>query len=95
MATMQKNEGQERHENRPGGGIGSPLSNDAYNVIAALHAKLEGMEAYRKFAKDGDEKCWQECTEYDQKCVDVLVDRLEQIVRAGKLRHATTSGAKA
>src|SRR5262249_1579817 len=58
MATMEKDEGQreQRRENKPNTGIGSPLSNDAYNLIAALHAKLEGMEAYRKFAFDGDQK---------------------------------------
>jgi hypothetical protein len=95
MATMQKNEGQgqqQRRENKPGTGIGSPLSNDAYNIIAALHAKLEGMEAYRKFAFDGDEKVWQELTDCDQKCVDVLIERLEEIVKAGKLRAARSEG---
>src|SRR5690606_18600766 len=53
--------------------VGSPISNDAYNVIAALHAKLEGLEAYRKYAKDGNGAVWKELTQADVECVSTLV----------------------
>lgn len=66
--------------------VGSPISNDAYNVIAALHAKLEGLEAYRKYAKDGNGAVWKELTQADVECVSTLVDELEKIVKSGKLR---------
>jgi len=41
-------------------GVGSPISNEAYNVLAALHAKLEGLEAMRKFSAQGNQPIWQQ-----------------------------------
>lgn len=67
-------------------GVGSPISNEAYDVIAALHSKLEGLEAYRKYAKDGNLGLWKELTECEVEGVSTLVDELERIVKAGKLR---------
>ena len=66
--------------------VGSPISNEAYNVIAALHEKLEGMEAYRKYAKDGNASVWKELTQCDVEAVSTLVGELERIVKSGKLR---------
>jgi hypothetical protein len=68
------------------GGIGSPISNEAYDVIAALHAKLEGLEAYRKYANDGNVGLWKQLTNTEIEAVSTLVDELERIVKAGKLR---------
>ncbi len=67
-------------------GIGSPISNDAYNLIAALHAKLEGLEAYRKYARDANPEVWRRLTEADSQCVEMLCDELERLVRDGKFR---------
>jgi hypothetical protein len=67
-------------------GIGSPISNEAYNVLSALHAKLEGLEAYRKYASDGDGRVWQQLNQQDVQAVDVLVQELERLVRDDKLR---------
>jgi len=66
--------------------VGSPISNEAYNIISALSAKLEGLEAYRKYAQDADAKLWQELTEVECKAVERLVSRLEEIVKDGKFR---------
>lgn len=66
--------------------IGSPISNEAYNVITALQAKLEGLEAYRKYAKDGDTELWRELTRNEVQLVCRLVDKLEALVKAGELR---------
>jgi hypothetical protein len=68
------------------GDIGSPISNEAYNVISALHAKLEGLEAYRKYAKDGGPQLWQKLTSTEIEGVKQLCDELERIVKDGKLR---------
>ncbi len=68
------------------GGVGSPISNEAYNVINALASKLEGLEAYRKYAKDGEGGIWQQLTQIELEGVKKLVDELEQIVKDGKLR---------
>jgi hypothetical protein len=100
MATMQKqgdqdkkmkNEGQPRAE----GDIGSPISNDAYNIVAALHNKLEGLDAYRKYSKDGDAQVWRDLTQQDIRCVEILVDELERLVKDGKFRQMHRPGTKA
>ena len=69
--------------------VGSPISNEAYNVITALQSKLEGLEAYRKYAQSGDSRLWQELTRRDAEAVEQLVTELERMVRDGKLRIRT------
>jgi len=68
------------------GDIGSPISNEAYDILAALHAKLEGLEAYRKFAKDGNQQIWKQLCDQDVQSVALLLDQLETLVKDGKLR---------
>ena len=75
------------------GGIGSPITNEAYNVITALQAKLEGLEAYRKYSKDGQNQVWQKLTQVEMQGVSTLVDELERIVKDGKLRMQTPGKA--
>jgi len=70
--------------------VGSPLSNEAYNVITALQAKLEGLEAYRKYSRDGGTSIWAAMSRTDTECVEKLVDELEQMMRDGKLRSSQT-----
>jgi hypothetical protein len=71
-------------------GIGSPISNPAYNVISALQAKLEGLEAYRKYAQsDGNTQLWQQLTQIDTQAVQLLTQQLEQIASKGQLRMNT------
>lgn len=70
-------------------GVGSPISNDAYNVITALQAKLEGMEAYRKYQQNGNDQIWQQLTDLDTKAVGMLTQELERLVQQGKLRLGT------
>ncbi len=106
MATMNRNEGNVGMEGQRGGqqqgnvqgglgqGVGSPISNEAYNVITALQAKLEGLEAYRKYQKDGGSSIWQELSQADIQCVTTLVDELENLVKGGKLRSQISGGTK-
>jgi len=68
-----------------GEGMGSPISHDAYNIISALHAKYEGLEAYRKYSWDGDQRIWRELTERDDEAVRLLCDELEKLAREGRL----------
>jgi hypothetical protein len=71
-------------------GIGSPISNPAYNVISALQAKLEGLEAYRKYAQsDGNTQLWQQLTQIDTQAVQLLTQELEQMASKGQLRMNT------
>ena len=67
-------------------GVGSPISNEAYNVIAALQAKLEGLEAYRKYQANGDQQLWQQLTQQDTQGVELLVQELERLVKEGRFR---------
>ena len=42
-------------------GVGSPISNEAYNILTALQSKLEGLEAYRKYSQSGSNSdIWQQ-----------------------------------
>ena len=67
-------------------GVGSPISNEAYNVLSALHSKLEGLEAYRKYSQDGDARIWQQLSQQDTQAVETLVQELERLVQQGKFR---------
>jgi hypothetical protein len=76
-----------------GQSVGSPITNEAYNVISALASKLEGLEAYRKYCKDGSGQIWQQLTQIEVQGVQKLVDELETLVKAGKLRMGTPGKA--
>jgi hypothetical protein len=69
------------------GTVGSPISNEAYNVLTALQSKLEGMEAYRKYSQSGaNGQIWQQLAQSDNQAVEMLVQELERMVRDGKFR---------
>lgn len=59
-----------------------PLSNEAYNVIAALHEKLDALEAYRGSEGPGaDASLWEELRRADLHAIYKLTGRLEQTLR--------------
>jgi hypothetical protein len=78
MTTMQT---QTQHSQ----GVGSPISNDAYNLIAALYAKLEGLDAYRKYQQSGGQ-IWQQPSQQKIQGVQTVVQELERLVKDGKFR---------
>jgi|GEM_PF-3533690 len=94
MATAQNQNGNVNVGQQQGGqgqqtqgqGVGSPITNEAYNVITALQAKLEGLEAYRKYTKDGGSQIWQNLSQIEVQAVGKLVDELERLVQDGKFR---------
>jgi hypothetical protein len=90
MATTTRDDQNQQQQSKQGGGmegnLGSPISNEAYNVINALANKLEGLEAYRKYAKDGKQQVWEEVSDHERQGVMLLVDELERLVKDGKLR---------
>jgi hypothetical protein len=67
-------------------GVGSPISNEAYNVITALQSKLEGLEAYRKYQQSGGGQFWQQLTQLDMQAVQLLTQELERLAQSGGLR---------
>jgi hypothetical protein len=76
-------------------GVGSPITNEAYNVLTALQAKLEGLEAYRKYSKDQGGQLWQKIAQSELESVRVLVDELERLVKDGKLKMREPGRANA
>ena len=76
-------------------GVGSPITNEAYNIVKALGSKLEGLEAYRKYAKDGDAETWQRLTQVEMASVQTLCEKLEELVRDGKFRMKEPGKANA
>ena len=95
---VNQQQGGQQNQNLQGqgqtGNVGSPISNEAYNVISALASKLEGLEAYRKYSKDGSGQIWQQLTQIEVQGVQKLCDELEQIVKDGKLRMQTPGKAQ-
>jgi len=73
-------------QSRTEGSVGSPISNEAYNVLTALQSKLEGLEAYRKYSQGDTSGLWQALTESDLQAVDRLTQELERLVRDGQFR---------
>jgi hypothetical protein len=68
-------------------GVGSPISNEVYNIISVLHEKLKGLEGYRKFSQaGGNSQIWQYLNQVDTQCVQVLTQELERLVQGGQLR---------
>jgi hypothetical protein len=74
-------------------GIGSPISNEAYDVLSALHSKLEGLEAYRKYAQNGNDQLWQQLSQQDNQAVETLIGELERLVRENMFRLQTPGRA--
>jgi hypothetical protein len=54
-------------------------------VIAALQAKLEGLEAYRKYQQSGG-RIWKQLSDMDNQAVQILTEELERLVQEGQLR---------
>jgi hypothetical protein len=59
---------------------GSPVDNATYNLIKALGEKLEAIEAYRKYEKDGGSgaRIFRQLGEEDARHAEQLLDALRQ-----------------
>lgn len=62
------------------GSGGSPVDNPTYNLLQALTSKLEAIEAYGKYRRDGDEELFgqleQEERQHAQQLLQALRGRL-------------------
>jgi hypothetical protein len=74
-------------------GAGSPISNEAYNVLTALQSKLEGLAAYGKYqqSSQGNSQIWQQLSQVDNQAAEMLAQELERLVRDGKFRMHSSS----
>jgi hypothetical protein len=60
------------------GTVGSPVDNETYNLLQALTSKLEAIEAYSKYAKDGGDgaRLFERFAQQDRKDVEQLMEAL-------------------
>jgi len=65
-------------ERMAGGTAGSPVDDPTYNVLMALASKLEAIDTYRKYGKDGGSGIWQRLADEDRKHAEMLLDELKR-----------------
>jgi hypothetical protein len=61
-----------------GGGGSSPVDNATYNILMALTSKLEAIDVYAKYAKDGDGDLWTRLSADERRDVEDLLTQLKQ-----------------
>ena len=63
------------------------VSNEVYNVLKAVSAKLEGLAAYNKYEQDqSNAQLWQQLRQQDEQAVRQLLQQLERFAQEGKLK---------
>ena len=63
---------------RNGETVSAPVDNATYNLLMALTSKLESIEVYSKYAKDGDGDLWVRLGADDRRHADELLATLKQ-----------------
>ena len=56
----------------------SPLDNATYNLVSALHTKLEGIEVMNRYAQDDDSGIFQRIASDDRRHAEELLQQLRQ-----------------
>jgi hypothetical protein len=56
--------------------VDSPVDDATYDVLMALASKLEAIDTYRKYAKDGDASFWAQIAQDDRRHADRLLEEL-------------------
>ena len=57
---------------------GSPIDNATYDVLMALASKLEAVDTYRKYEKDGGGTLWKQLADEDRKHAEMLLEELKR-----------------
>lgn len=67
----------------PAGSQGYPVDNITYDLLSALHTKLEGLEAYKKYVQDaqGDQECQQLFQQLQQQDIQVANQIKQHLIR--------------
>jgi hypothetical protein len=58
-----------------------PVDNNTYNLMQALVSKLEALEVYRKYERDGNQQLFQELIREDTAHAERLLEALKQALR--------------
>jgi hypothetical protein len=62
---------------KDGDSASSPVDNVTYNLLMALTSKLESIEVYAKYAKDGDGDLWVRLAADDRRHAEELLTQLK------------------
>ena len=65
------------------GGLDYPIDNPTYNLMQALVSKLEALETYRKYQKDGDQELFQQLIDDDRQHAEQILQMLRQRLGGG------------
>ena len=63
------------------------VDNEVYDLLKSVSSKLEGLAAYNKYDKDGQEnrQVWQQLRQQDEQAVRQLLEQLNRFAQQGKL----------
>jgi len=61
----------------------SPVDNPTYNLLQALVSKLEAIEAYGRYERDGDQDLFRELAEDERRHAERLLQTLRRRLGAG------------
>jgi hypothetical protein len=69
------------------------MDNNSYNLIMALASNLEALEAYHKYANDGNQQLWQELASHTEQIIGRLQQELPKVMQQGSTsgQYATSS----
>ena len=64
------------------------VDNEVYNLLQAAASKLEGLAAYNKYERDGQQTAqfWQQLRQQDEQAVRQLLQQIEQFAQQGRLK---------
>ncbi|HEX2916207.1 MAG TPA: hypothetical protein VH186_35935 [Chloroflexia bacterium] len=68
------------------------MDNNSYNVIMALASNLEALEAYHKYAQDGNQQLWQQITRHTEEVVNLLKQELPRVMQGQSQQSYATQG---
>lgn len=61
-----------------------PVTNEAYNIVAALAAELDGLEAFQRYSKDAQgSKFWQDAINLKRQLAELFTHELAEHAKEG------------
>lgn len=58
------------------------VDNNTYNILQAFVSTLEALEAYNKYAKDGNQQLWQQVIQHTEQVGQLLQQQLPQALQS-------------
>jgi hypothetical protein len=67
----------DRLDGLDGDWVESPVDDATYDLMMALASKLEGIDTYHVYARDGNAELWRQIAEDDRRHADLLLTELK------------------